>query len=56
LLKKAEGTHKSAKESIKITTPNRIELEYIIEHVVITKGAANPVKLNQWMSVKDPRY
>jgi hypothetical protein len=47
LVKQAQGTHKSAKESIKLTTSNRNELEYIIELVVIAKGAANQVKLDQ---------
>jgi hypothetical protein len=46
LVKQAQGTHKSAKESIKLSTPNRNELEYIVEPVVIAKGAANHVKLN----------
>jgi hypothetical protein len=47
LVKQAQGTHKSAKESIKLTTSNRNELDYITKLVVITKGAANHVKLNQ---------
>jgi hypothetical protein len=34
-------------ESIKLTTSNRNELEYISKSVVIDKGAANCVKLNQ---------
>jgi hypothetical protein len=34
-------------ESIKLTTSNRNELEYISKSVVIDKGAANRVKLNQ---------
>jgi hypothetical protein len=34
-------------ESIKLTTPNRNELEYIVEPVVPTKGDANCVELNQ---------
>jgi hypothetical protein len=40
LVKQAQGTHKSAKESIKLTTSNRNELEYIAKPVVIAKGAA----------------
>jgi ABC-type molybdate transport system ATPase subunit len=47
LVKQAQGTHRSAKESIKLTTLNRNELEYITKSVVIDKGAANRVKLNQ---------
>jgi hypothetical protein len=47
LVKQAQGTHRSAKESIKLTTSNRNELEYIAKAVVIDKGAANHVKLNQ---------
>jgi hypothetical protein len=47
LVKQAEGTHRSAKGSIKLTTLNRNELEYITKSVVITKGVANRVKLNQ---------
>jgi hypothetical protein len=47
LVKQAQGTHRSAKESIKLTTLNRNELEYIAKSVVIDKGAANRVKLNQ---------
>jgi hypothetical protein len=34
-------------ESIKLTTSNSNELEYIIKSVVIAKGATNHVKLNQ---------
>jgi hypothetical protein len=47
LVKQAQGTHRSAKESIKLTTLNRNELEYITKSVVIDKGDANRVKLNQ---------
>jgi ABC-type molybdate transport system ATPase subunit len=47
LVKQAQGTHRSAKESIKLTTLNRNELEYIVKSVVIDKGTANRVKLNQ---------
>jgi hypothetical protein len=47
LVKQAQGTHKSAKESIKLTTSNRNELEYITKPVVISKGAANHVNLSQ---------
>jgi hypothetical protein len=34
-------------KSIKVTTSDRNELEYIIEPMVIAKGVANCVKLNQ---------
>jgi hypothetical protein len=47
LVKQAQGTHRSAKESIKLTTSNKNELEYIAKSVVIAKGATNRVKLNQ---------
>jgi hypothetical protein len=47
LVKQAEGTHRSVKESINLTTSNRNELEYISKSVVIAKGATNHVKLNQ---------
>jgi hypothetical protein len=47
LVKQAQGTHRSSKESIKLTTSNRNELEYIAKSVVIAKGATNCVKLNQ---------
>jgi hypothetical protein len=47
LVKQAQGTHRSAKVSIKLTTSNRNELEYIAKSVVIDKGTANRVKLNQ---------
>jgi hypothetical protein len=47
LVKQAQGTHRSVKESIKLTTSNRNALEYIAKSVVIDNGAANRVKLNQ---------
>jgi hypothetical protein len=47
LVKQAQGTHRSAKGSIKLTISNRNELEYIAKSVVNYKGAANCVKLNQ---------
>jgi hypothetical protein len=37
----------SAKKSVKLTTPDRKELEFIAEPVVIAKGVANRVKVNQ---------
>jgi hypothetical protein len=47
MVKQAQGIHKSAKKSIKLTTLDRNGLEYIVEPVVIAKGAANQVKLNE---------
>jgi hypothetical protein len=35
-----------AKKSVKLTTPDGKELEYVAEPVVTAKGAANHVKLN----------
>jgi hypothetical protein len=35
------------KKSIKLTTPDGKELEFVAELVVTAKGAANHVKLNQ---------
>jgi hypothetical protein len=55
LLKQAQGAHKSAKESIKLTTPNRNELECIAEPVVTTKGHANCVKLDQLDASQRPK-
>jgi hypothetical protein len=37
----------SVEKSIKLATPDRNELEYVIEAVVIAKGTANTVNLNQ---------
>jgi hypothetical protein len=36
-----------AKKSVKLTTPDRKELEFIAEPVVTTKGVANRAKVNQ---------
>jgi hypothetical protein len=36
-----------AKKSIKLTTPDGVELEYVTEPVVTAKGAIYRVKLNQ---------
>jgi hypothetical protein len=47
LVKQEQVTHKSAKESIKLTTSNQKELEYVTEPVVTSKGAVNCVKVNQ---------
>jgi hypothetical protein len=54
LVKQAQGTHKSAKESVKISTLNRNELEYITEPVVTAKGMASHVKLNQLAACQGP--
>jgi hypothetical protein len=35
-----------AKKSIKLTTPDGKEMEYVVELVVTAKGVANHVKLN----------
>jgi hypothetical protein len=43
-----------AKNSIKLTTQDRKELEYVTEHVVTAKGATNRVKLNQLDSNQGP--
>jgi hypothetical protein len=36
-----------AKKSVKLTTPDGKELEFIAESMVTAKGVANHVKLNQ---------
>jgi hypothetical protein len=54
MVKQAQGAHKSAKKSIKLTTSDRNELEYIAEPVVTTKGATNRVKLNQLDASQGP--
>jgi hypothetical protein len=45
------GKHKvlidCAKKSIKLTTPNGEELEFVVEPVVIAKGMVNHAKINQ---------
>jgi hypothetical protein len=43
LVKQAQGTHRLAKKSIKLTTPDGKELECGADHVVTAKGAANHV-------------
>jgi hypothetical protein len=37
-----------AKKSIKLTTPDGKEIEFVIELVVTTKGVVKRVKVNQW--------
>jgi hypothetical protein len=46
-LSKHEGLIDCAKESVKLTTPDGKELEFIIEPVVTAKGVANCAKVNQ---------
>jgi hypothetical protein len=36
-----------AKKSVKLTTPEGKEIEFVVEPVVTTKGVANRVKVNQ---------
>jgi hypothetical protein len=43
-----------AKKSIKLTTTNGMELEYVAEPIVTGKGAANRVKLNQLDASQEP--
>jgi hypothetical protein len=43
-----------AKKSIKVTTPDGKELEYVTEPVVTTKGVANRLKLNQLDASQGP--
>jgi hypothetical protein len=47
MVKQAHCTHKTTKKFVKLTTLDRNGLEYIMEPVVIAKGAADHVKLNQ---------
>jgi hypothetical protein len=54
MVKKVQGTHKSAKKSIKLTTLGRNGLEYITEHVIISIGAVNHVKINQYDASEGP--
>jgi hypothetical protein len=44
-----------AKKSVKLTTLDGKELEYLTEPVVIAKGAANHVKLNQLNASQGPK-
>jgi hypothetical protein len=46
LVKQAQGTHRRAKESMKLTTSDRNKLEYDAKLLVTAKGVANRVKLN----------
>jgi hypothetical protein len=54
MVKQAQGTYKSAKKYVNLTTLNRSELEYIAELVVTTKGATNRVKLTQLNASQGP--
>jgi hypothetical protein len=42
------------KKSIKLTTPDRKEMEYITESVVTAKGVANRAKVNQLDASQGP--
>jgi hypothetical protein len=44
-----------AKNSVKLTTSEGKEMEFVAEPVVTAKGAANHVKVNQLILVKDLR-
>jgi hypothetical protein len=44
----------STKKSVKLTAPDRKALEYVTEPVIIAKGAANRVKLNQLDASQGP--
>jgi hypothetical protein len=54
LVQQAEGTHRCAEKSIKLTTSDRNELEYIAEPVVTAEGATNCAKLNQLDASQGP--
>jgi hypothetical protein len=43
-----------AKKSIKLTTPDGKEMEFVIEPVVTTKGVANRAKVNQLNACQGP--
>jgi hypothetical protein len=43
------------KKSVKLTTPDGKELEYVTKLVVIEKGVANCVKLNQFNASQGPK-
>jgi hypothetical protein len=43
------------KKSVKMTTPEGKEMEFIVEPVVTAKGVANCAKVNHWILVKDRR-
>jgi hypothetical protein len=42
------------KKSIKMTTPNGKEMEFVVEPVVTTKGVANRAKMNQLDACQEP--
>jgi hypothetical protein len=42
------------KKSVKLTTPDRKELEFVTETVVNAKGVANHAKLNQLDASQEP--
>jgi hypothetical protein len=43
------------KKSVKLSTPDGKDLEYVVEPVVTSKGAANCVKLNQLDVSRGPK-
>jgi hypothetical protein len=47
LVKQAQDSHRRAEKSMKITTLNRKQSEFVADPVVTAKGAANCAKLNQ---------
>jgi hypothetical protein len=55
LVKQAQGTHRRAKKSIKLTNLDRNKLEYDIEPIVTAKGAANRVKPNKLDACQRPK-
>jgi hypothetical protein len=46
-LSKRKALIDHVKKSVKLTTPDGMELEFVAEPVVTTKGVANRVKVNQ---------
>jgi hypothetical protein len=42
------------KKFVKLTTPDEKELEFVVEHVVTAKGAANRAKVNQMDASQGP--
>jgi hypothetical protein len=46
LVKQAKDTHRRDEKSMKLTTLNRKQSEFVTEPVVTAKGAANRMRLN----------
>jgi hypothetical protein len=46
-LSKRKALIDHVKKSVKLTTPDGMELEFVVEPVVTTKGVANRAKVNQ---------